>query len=112
MSYLCVRSQARSSPFRARRRSNGSPTYADALKEMEALGAIRVRVRRRSTFHCVASNVAPNLDYYSGIALRKNRGAHYGVTRIEDLGRGTTVAKIDAALRTAFRATCGPTAAA
>jgi hypothetical protein len=44
--------------------------------------------------------VRPDLDHYSGIAPRKNRGAHYGVTRIVDLGRFTTMAEIDAALPT------------
>ena len=74
------------------------------------IAAIGVRVRRWATFHGVALNVAPDLGHFSGIAPCGIRAAHYGVTSLADLGRRTTLAEADSALRAAFETMFGPTA--
>jgi lipoyl(octanoyl) transferase len=76
----------------------------------DKIAAIGVRVRRWTTFHGVALNVAPDLAHYSGIVPCGVAAAHCGVTSLADLGRKATMAEADAALRAAFETTFGPTA--
>jgi lipoyl(octanoyl) transferase len=75
----------------------------------DKIAAIGVRVRRWATFHGVALNVDPDLTHFSGIAPCGIREPHYGVTSLADLRRLVTMAEADAALRTAFETTFGPT---
>jgi lipoyl(octanoyl) transferase len=75
----------------------------------DKIAAIGVRVRRWATLHGVALNVDPDLGHFSGIAPCGIREPHYGVTSLADLGRPTTMAQADAALRAAFETTFGPT---
>lgn len=89
--------------------SGGLVTHAASSKDLEGRGAIGVRVRHRATLRCVALNVVPDVDSYSGIAPYGNREAHHCVTM---LGRCTTMAEIDATLRTPFQAIFGKTASA
>ena len=84
---------------------------ASALGETaeDKIAAIGVRVRRWATMHGVALNVDPDLTHFSGIVPCGVAEAHYGVTSLADLGRPTTIAQADAALRTAFEEVFGPT---
>jgi lipoyl(octanoyl) transferase len=75
----------------------------------DKIAAIGVRVRRWATFHGVALNVDPDLTHFGGIAPCGIREPHYGVTSLADLGRSTTMAEADAALRAAFEPLFGPT---
>ena len=75
----------------------------------DKIAAIGVRVRRWVTLHGVALNVNPDLSHFSGIAPCGIREPQYGVTSLADLGRATTMARADAALRAAFEAVFGPT---
>jgi lipoyl(octanoyl) transferase len=75
----------------------------------DKIAAIGVRVRRWVTFHGVSLNVDPDLGHFSGIVPCGVSEAHYGVTSLADLGRPTTTAQADAALRAAFEIVFGPT---
>jgi lipoyl(octanoyl) transferase len=75
----------------------------------DKIAAIGVRIRRWATLHGVALNVNPDLTHFSGIAPCGIREPHYGVTSLVDLGRPATMARTDAALRTAFETVFGPT---
>jgi lipoyl(octanoyl) transferase len=75
----------------------------------DKIAAIGVRVRRWATLHGVALNVDPDLAHFSGIVPCGVAEAHYGVTSLADLGRPSTLAQADAALRDAFETMFGPT---
>jgi lipoyl(octanoyl) transferase len=75
----------------------------------DKIAAIGVRVRRWVSFHGVSLNVAPDLTHFQGIVPCGIAEAHYGVTSLGDLGRGASMADVDAALRRAFEARFGPT---
>ncbi len=84
---------------------------ASALGETaeDKIAAIGVRVRRWATMHGVALNVDPDLTHFSGIVPCGVAEPHLGVTSLADLGRSTTIAQADAALRAAFEEVFGPT---
>ena len=86
---------------------------ASALGETaeDKIAAIGVRVRRWATMHGVALNVDPDLTHFSGIVPCGVAEPHLGVTSLADLGRPTTKAQADAALRAAFETMFGPTRA-
>ncbi|MBU3888197.1 lipoyl(octanoyl) transferase LipB [Methylosinus sporium] len=77
----------------------------------DKIAAIGVRVRRWTTFHGLALNVAPDLTHFSGIAPCGVRQAHLGVTSLADLGEVSDMATVDAALRRAFEPIFGATTA-
>ncbi|MBV8661536.1 MAG: lipoate-protein ligase B, partial [Hyphomicrobiales bacterium] len=83
----------------------------DGSPAEDKIAAIGIRVRRWASFHGVALNVAPDLSHFQGIVPCGIGEAHYGVTSLRDLGRSATMADADAALRAAFEARFGPTAA-
>ena len=78
----------------------------------DKIAAIGVRVRHWATLHGVSLNVDPDLTHFSGIVPCGIAEAHYGVTSLADLGRPTTMAQADAALRAAFETVFGPTRSA
>jgi lipoyl(octanoyl) transferase len=85
------------------------PRGIDGAMAEDKIAAIGVRVRRWASFHGVSLNVAPNLAHFQGIVPCGIGEAHYGVTSLGDLGRGASMAEVDAALRRAFEARFGPT---
>ena len=85
------------------------PTSALGEMAEDKIAAIGVRVRRWATLHGVALNVDPDLTHFSGIAPCGIREQRFGVTSLLDLGRATTMARADAALRAAFETVFGPT---
>jgi lipoyl(octanoyl) transferase len=85
------------------------PRGIDGAMAEDKIAAIGVRVRRWASFHGVSLNVAPNLAHFQGIVPCGIGEAHYGVTSLGDLGRGASMADVDAALRRAFEARFGPT---
>jgi lipoyl(octanoyl) transferase len=64
------------------------------------LAAIGVRVRRWVTYHGVAINLAPDLEHFAGIVPCGI--SDFGVTSLADLGLGTTMRELDAALIESF----------
>jgi lipoyl(octanoyl) transferase len=64
------------------------------------LAAIGVRVRRWVTYHGVAINLAPDLEHFVGIVPCGI--SDFGVTSLADLGLGTTMRELDAALIEGF----------
>jgi lipoyl(octanoyl) transferase len=75
----------------------------------DKIAALGVRVRRWVSYHGVALNVTPDLSHFSGIVPCGIAQAHYGVTSLADLGRATSMAEVDAALRAAFERRFGAT---
>ncbi len=75
----------------------------------DKIAALGVRVRRWTTFHGVALNVAPDLTHFSGIAPCGVRQSHLGVTSLADLGVTVGMDAVDAALRRAFEEIFGET---
>lgn len=75
----------------------------------DKIAALGVRVRRWTTFHGVALNVAPDLSHFAGIAPCGVRQSHLGVTSLADLGVDADMAAVDATLRRAFEDIFGET---
>jgi lipoyl(octanoyl) transferase len=92
----------------ARPEKPGSASGAPAEDKIAAIG---VRVRRWTTFHGVALNVAPNLSHFEGIVPCGIAETHLGVTSLRDLGLATTMEDVDAALRLSFERRFGATVA-
>ena len=86
------------------RRSPGMPASEDKV------AAIGVKLRRWVSFHGVSLNVDPDLGHFSGIVPCGVVG--HGVTSLADLGRPTSLAAADAALKGAFVEIFGPVAEA
>jgi lipoyl(octanoyl) transferase len=86
------------------------PRGIDGAGAEDKIAALGIRVRRWVSFHGVALNVAPDLTHFQGIVPCGIGEAHYGVTSLADLGRGASMADVDAALRAAFEARFGETA--
>lgn len=74
---------------------------ADAATGAEnKIAALGIRIRRGVSFHGVSLNVAPDLSHFAGIVpcgISK-----HGVTSLARLGRSTTMADVDVALKSAF----------
>lgn len=73
----------------------------------EKIAALGIRLRRWISFHGLSINVAPDLSHFDGIVPCGIRD--HGVTSLADLGRPTSYADCDAALREAFEARFGMT---
>ncbi|MBV1705492.1 MAG: lipoyl(octanoyl) transferase LipB [Hyphomicrobiales bacterium] len=76
----------------------------------DKIAAIGVKVRRWTTYHGLAINVAPDLSHFAGIVPCGIAEAHFGVTSLADLGRGADMAALDAALKAEFAPLFGPLA--
>ena len=75
----------------------------------DKIAAIGIRLKRWVSLHGIALNVAPDLGHFAGIVPCGVADPRYGVTSLADLGRGVTMAEVDAALRRAFEGLFGPT---
>jgi len=64
------------------------------------IGAIGVRVRRWVTMHGFAINLAPDLSFFAGIIPCGI--ADFGVTSLERIGHGSSMATLDDALKRGF----------
>lgn len=73
----------------------------------DKIAALGIRVRHWITFHGIALNVDPALEHFTGI-VPCGIAAH-GVTSLRALGRETTMAEADEALRAAFTDVFGVT---
>jgi lipoyl(octanoyl) transferase len=78
----------------------------------DKIAAVGVRVRRWVTFHGVAVNVDPDLSHFTGIV--PCGVAQHGVTSLAALGKTSSMADVDEALRDefekAFKVTLAPEA--
>ena len=83
------------------------PEKGDGVEDKSA--AIGIRVRRWVSFHGISLNVEPDLSHFSGIVPCGITG--HGVTSLVDLGQIVTLPEVDMALRAAFEAIFGETAA-
>jgi len=88
--------------------------WVDRTKPGEArredkIAAIGVRIRRWVSFHGVALNVEPELARFGGIIPCGIDEPGLGVTSLVDLGLPVSMNEADAALRSAFHETFGPT---
>ncbi|MGF1561212.1 MAG: lipoyl(octanoyl) transferase LipB [Geminicoccaceae bacterium] len=68
----------------------------------DKIAAIGVRLRRWVSLHGIAINVAPDLSHFTGIVPCGIR--EHGVTSLADLGKPVSMAALDRALRTTFKA--------
>lgn len=82
------------------RRDGRIGIWVDRNGAEDKIAALGIRVRHWITFHGIALNVDPELDHFSGIVPCGISGR--GVTSLRALGRATTMAEADAALRGAF----------
>lgn len=73
----------------------------------DKIAAIGIRLRRWISMHGLSLNVAPDLSHFSGIVPCGISDA--GVTSLADMGRGSSMAPVDDALRRIFEARFGPT---
>ena len=64
------------------------------------IAALGIRVRKWVTFHGISLNVAPDLSHYAGIVPCGIQ--QFGVTSLKALGVDTTMAEVDAVLRSQF----------
>ncbi|MBC7505639.1 MAG: lipoate-protein ligase B, partial [Sandarakinorhabdus sp.] len=79
-------------------------SFGETLGETAKIAAIGVRVRRWVSYHGIAINVAPDLAHFGGIVPC---GLAEPVTSLVALGRATTLADIDTALKTNIAALLG-----
>jgi lipoyl(octanoyl) transferase len=75
----------------------------------DKIAAIGIRVRRWVTLHGISLNVDPELSHFGGIVPCGVNDPRFGVTSLVDLGLPVSMAEVDAALRSAFQETLGPT---
>ncbi len=68
----------------------------------DKIAAIGVRIRHWITFHGIAINRAPELDFFSGIVPCGIKDSNYGVTSLADLGVAVSEKELDSALEAAF----------
>lgn len=65
------------------------------------IAAIGIRVRKWITYHGIAINVCPNLDYYRGIVPCGI--SEYGVTSLKELGYNISYPELDDILKVKFK---------
>lgn len=79
-------------------------TATGALAE-DKIAAIGIRLRKWISFHGISINLDPELTHFSGIVPCGI--SEHGVTSLRDLGHDTSLADLDAALRSSFRRSFG-----
>ncbi len=72
----------------------------------EKIAAIGVRLKKWVSFHGIAINVSPELSHFTGIVPCGI--SEHGVTSLENLGKTTDMAVVDAALKQAVDGVFGP----
>ena len=73
----------------------------------DKIAALGIRVRKGITFHGLSINLSPDLTHFEGIVPCGVK--EHGVTSFADLGLNTTMAQLDAALKSNFTKIFGPT---
>jgi lipoyl(octanoyl) transferase len=71
----------------------------------DKIAALGVKLRRWVSFHGVSLNVEPDLGHFSGIVPCGQ--TRHGVTSLVDLGLPVTMAEVDSALMSSFKAVFG-----
>ena len=66
----------------------------------DKIAALGIRVRKGVTFHGLSINVGPDLSHFSGIV--PCGVTEHGVTSFADLGKNTSMAELDLALKSSF----------
>jgi lipoyl(octanoyl) transferase len=66
----------------------------------DKIAAIGIRLRKWISFHGISINLDPALEHFSGIVPCGIN--EHGVTSLRDLGRSTSMAELDQALKTGF----------
>jgi lipoyl(octanoyl) transferase len=69
-------------------------------KREDKIAALGIRVRKGVTFHGLSINLVPDLSHFDGIV--PCGVTDHGVTSFADLGRNTTMAELDLALKSSF----------
>lgn len=64
------------------------------------IAAVGIRLRKWVSYHGISINVAPDLEHFSGIVPCGI--AEHGVTSLKALGKETSMAALDTALKTSF----------
>lgn len=75
--------------------------------EEEKIAAIGVRLKKWVSFHGISINVDPDLSHFGGIVPCGIR--EHGVASLISLGKDTSMAQMDAALKSSFEAIFAPT---
>ena len=73
----------------------------------DKIAALGIRVRKGITFHGLSINLSPDLTHFEGIVPCGVK--EHGVTSFADLGLNTTMAQLDAALKSNFTKIFGST---
>jgi len=76
----------------------------------DKIAALGIRVKRWTTMHGIAINVAPELSHFEGIVACGISEQRYGVTSLADLGVRASMADVDRVLRVTFEELFGPAA--
>jgi lipoyl(octanoyl) transferase len=75
----------------------------------DKIAALGVRIRHFVTLHGISINLDPDLSHFGGIVPCGVEPTRFGVTSFAALGRRTTMAELDAALRGQFESLFGST---
>ncbi len=80
--------------------------WVDDEGEERKIAAMGLKLRRWVSMHGISLNVAPDLEHFAGIVPCGI--TEFGVTSLERLGTGASMARTDLALRANFEAVFGP----
>jgi lipoyl(octanoyl) transferase len=87
------------------RRPDKGPDHEDKI------AAIGIRLKRWVSLHGIAINIEPDLSHFSAIVPCGVSDRRFGITSFVDLGHPVSMPDVDVALRQAFEAVFGATAA-
>lgn len=80
----------------------GGKSEGFVTEHEDKIAAVGVRVRRWVTFHGVAVNIDPDLSHFTGIV--PCGVAQHGMTSLAALGKASSMAEVDEALKAEFEA--------